>query len=145
MDKRKVEFYKILNLNPYEKSGNAVLFCGGAKGSLAYANAAHCRKVPFFILQKNDNACPHPCLITGVLLPQNHHKKGRLDAFLFCGGAKGSRTPDLLNAIQTRYQLRYNPVAFLLYPKMLATVNNFRLYFLYFLSERTKNRLTFPI
>ena len=26
------------------------------------------------------------------------------------GGAKGSRTPDLLNAIQTRYQLRYNPV-----------------------------------
>ena len=25
------------------------------------------------------------------------------------GGAKGSRTPDLLNAIQTRYQLRYNP------------------------------------
>ena len=27
-----------------------------------------------------------------------------------CGGAKGIRTPDLLNAIQTRYQLRYNPV-----------------------------------
>ncbi len=27
----------------------------------------------------------------------------------FFGGAKGSRTPDLLNAIQTRYQLRYNP------------------------------------
>ena len=27
----------------------------------------------------------------------------------FSGGAKGSRTPDLLNAIQTRYQLRYNP------------------------------------
>ena len=27
------------------------------------------------------------------------------------GGAKGSRTPDLLNAIQTRYQLRYNPDA----------------------------------
>ena len=26
------------------------------------------------------------------------------------GGAKGSRTPDLLNAIQTRYQLRYNPI-----------------------------------
>ena len=26
------------------------------------------------------------------------------------GGAKGIRTPDLLNAIQTRYQLRYNPV-----------------------------------
>ena len=29
------------------------------------------------------------------------------------GGAKGSRTPDLLNAIQTRYQLRYNPIAYL--------------------------------
>ena len=28
----------------------------------------------------------------------------------FRGGAKGSRTPDLLNAIQTRYQLRYNPI-----------------------------------
>ena len=26
------------------------------------------------------------------------------------GGAKGIRTPDLLNAIQTRYQLRYNPI-----------------------------------
>ena len=25
------------------------------------------------------------------------------------GGAKGIRTPDLLNAIQTRYQLRHNP------------------------------------
>ena len=29
------------------------------------------------------------------------------------GGAKGSRTPDLLNAIQTRYQLRYNPKIFI--------------------------------
>ncbi len=29
--------------------------------------------------------------------------------FVPLGGAKGSRTPDLLNAIQTRYQLRYNP------------------------------------
>ena len=28
------------------------------------------------------------------------------------GGAKGIRTPDLLNAIQTRYQLRHNPVSF---------------------------------
>ena len=28
------------------------------------------------------------------------------------GGAKGSRTPDLLNAIQTRYQLRYDPIIF---------------------------------
>ena len=31
------------------------------------------------------------------------------------GGAKGIRTPDLLNAIQTRYQLRYNPVMRRLY------------------------------
>ena len=31
------------------------------------------------------------------------------------GGAKGIRTPDLLNAIQTRYQLRYNPVVLLFY------------------------------
>lgn len=29
------------------------------------------------------------------------------------GGAKGIRTPDLLNAIQTRYQLRHNPKNFL--------------------------------
>ena len=28
------------------------------------------------------------------------------------GGAKGSRTPDLLNAIQTRYQLRHNPMRY---------------------------------
>ena len=28
----------------------------------------------------------------------------------YIGGAKGSRTPDLLNAIQTRYQLRYSPI-----------------------------------
>ena len=26
-----------------------------------------------------------------------------------CGGAEGTRTPDLLNAIQTRSQLRYSP------------------------------------
>jgi hypothetical protein len=29
-------------------------------------------------------------------------------------GAKGSRTPDLLNAIETRYQLRYSPELFLI-------------------------------
>ncbi len=28
-----------------------------------------------------------------------------------CGGDKGSRTPDLLNAIQALYQLSYAPVA----------------------------------
>ena len=26
-----------------------------------------------------------------------------------CGGAKGIRTPDLLHAMQTRYQLRHSP------------------------------------
>ena len=31
-----------------------------------------------------------------------------------CGGAKGIRTPDLLNAIQTRYQLRHDPIGVLL-------------------------------
>ena len=31
------------------------------------------------------------------------------------GGASGSRTRDLLNAIQTRYQLRYNPIIKMLY------------------------------
>ena len=30
-------------------------------------------------------------------------------------GAKGIRTPDLLNAIQTRYQLRHNPTAEIYY------------------------------
>lgn len=31
------------------------------------------------------------------------------------GGAKGIRTPDLLNAIQTRYQLRHDPTSFSLF------------------------------
>lgn len=30
------------------------------------------------------------------------------------GGAKGIRTPDLLNAIQTRYQLRHDPIGCIL-------------------------------
>ena len=34
-----------------------------------------------------------------------------------CGGAKGIRTPDLLNAIQTRYQLRYNPIGRYIIPE----------------------------
>ena len=38
-----------------------------------------------------------------------HHEKSTQIRVPFYGGAKGSRTPDLLNAIQTRYQLRYNP------------------------------------
>ena len=36
------------------------------------------------------------------------------------GGAKGIRTPDLLNAIQTRYQLRHNPVSFLYHTIFLS-------------------------
>lgn len=39
-------------------------------------------------------------------------KTTRLCEWIFiCGGAKGIRTPDLLNAIQTRYQLRHNPTS----------------------------------
>ena len=44
---------------------------------------------------------------------------------IFDGGAKGSRTPDLLNAIQTRYQLRYNPVIFSIIQKTKAFVKDF--------------------
>ena len=47
---------------------------------------------------------------TGVLLSLISQKKDGNSRPFFVGGAKGSRTPDLLNAIQTRYQLRYNPV-----------------------------------
>ena len=53
---------------------------------------------------------------TGVLLfPYLHEKTGE-NARSFRGGAKGSRTPDLLNAIQTRYQLRYNPNCLIIIP-----------------------------
>lgn len=61
----------------------------------------------------------------------NYHKNGNLPLFYIekrhtrrsfirsfcvcpCGGAKGIRTPDLLNAIQTRYQLRHDPIGVLL-------------------------------
>ena len=39
-----------------------------------------------------------------LTLPGNSHKPTSDQS-----GAKGSRTPDLLNAIQTRYQLRHSP------------------------------------
>ena len=42
--------------------------------------------------------------------PKRRKKGARCALSSFLGGAKGSRTPDLLNAIQTRYQLRYNPI-----------------------------------
>ena len=42
--------------------------------------------------------------------PLHHEKRHRLQGAFSRGGAKGIRTPDLLNAIQTRYQLRYNPI-----------------------------------
>ena len=38
------------------------------------------------------------------------HKKYRTNVRYFFGGDKGIRTPGLLNAIQTRYQLRHAPV-----------------------------------
>ena len=52
----------------------------------------------------------------GNFTPKKSFAKNNTNSDLFSefvlfayGGAKGSRTPDLLNAIQTRYQLRYNP------------------------------------
>ncbi len=37
-------------------------------------------------------------------------KKSEAKTLLRCGGDKGSRTPDLLTASQTRSQLRYTPI-----------------------------------
>ena len=45
-----------------------------------------------------------------VRLSLHHEKRHPINGAFSRGGAKGIRTPDLLNAIQTRYQLRYNPV-----------------------------------
>ena len=70
---------------------------------------------------------------TGVLVPLVY-KKERLIPFFFVGGAKGSRIPDLLNAIQTRYQLRYNPVDTFIIQKSIALVNAFDKLFPNFLS-----------
>ncbi len=54
--------------------------------------------------------------INGQSLPsvaarlQKKQKRNRSTVPLFTGGDKGSRTPDLLNAIETLYQLSYIPV-----------------------------------
>ena len=45
-----------------------------------------------------------------VRLSLHHEKRHPINGAFSRGGAKGIRTPDLLNAIQTRYQLRYNPI-----------------------------------
>ena len=45
----------------------------------------------------------------GVGISQNPQQGTAEFVVPFAGGAKGIRTPDLLNAIQTRYQLRHNP------------------------------------
>ena len=50
-----------------------------------------------------------------VYRKKNPTKTNKFGLGSFFGGAKGSRTPDLLNAIQTRYQLRYNPITMGLY------------------------------
>ena len=42
--------------------------------------------------------------------PLSHIKKYHTKCMIFFGGDKGIRTPGLLNAIQTRYQLRHAPV-----------------------------------
>ena len=54
---------------------------------------------------------PRKRQFTPVLHRKRHTRRSFIRSFCVCldGGAKGSRTPDLLNAIQTRYQLRYNP------------------------------------
>ena len=50
----------------------------------------------------------------------NTQKKPDTDCIgLKTGGDKGSRTPDLLNAIQALYQLSYAPKAHLLYHKQI--------------------------
>ena len=43
-----------------------------------------------------------------------------LKTLVFIGGAEGIRTPDLLNAIQTRSQLRYSPTQLFLTTEDLA-------------------------
>ncbi len=47
----------------------------------------------------------------------------------FFGGAKGIRTPDLLNAIQTRYQLRHDPIDVEHYSIFLIFCNRFEKFF----------------
>ena len=87
------------------------------------------KHAPNFFRHENSTAEAVPFLLfdkyfpsDGLLLSFGSHKdlhadirsaekKGaRCALSSFLGGAKGSRTPDLLNAIQTRYQLRYNPI-----------------------------------
>ena len=48
------------------------------------------------------------------------------------GGARGSRTPDLLHAMQTRYQLRYSPT---IYSSIIKFFNILKNYFLFAMSE----------
>ena len=51
-----------------------------------------------------------------MLYTTKNEKNALFSGVSFYGGDKGSRTPDLLNAIQTRYQLRYIPVSFFIIP-----------------------------
>lgn len=69
----------------------------------------------------------------GILTPKKSFAKNNTNSDLSSGfvlfaygGAKGSRTPDLLNAIQTRYQLRYNPINFstLLFYKIFEVLSS---------------------
>ena len=52
-------------------------------------------------------ACTEPLVLS---FPPK--KKGRLMPSFFFGGDKGSRTPDLLNAIQALSQLSYTPIGY---------------------------------
>ena len=58
-----------------------------------------------------------------VYRKKNPTKTNKFGLGSFFGGAKGSRTPDLLNAIQTRYQLRYNPISNVIILYFHAVVN----------------------
>ena len=53
----------------------------------------------------------YPLLVNAVspINTQNLQNKKTALGGLFGGGDKGSRTPDLLNAIETLYQLSYIP------------------------------------
>ena len=69
-------------------------------------------------------AARNPAMTGFIPFPFAKEKDSPRCLFYF-GGAKGSRTPDLLNAIQTRYQLRYNPVDTFIIQKSIALVNAF--------------------
>jgi hypothetical protein len=55
------------------------------------------------------HGAPRPAAVAACLL-RSQHVKEPVNTFAYLGGATGIRTPDLLNAIQTLFQLSYSPV-----------------------------------